>query len=169
MQGLIRLILLALTALHLWPAAFAQPPSDFRMTVISEPIHMADNIDQLRLDINAQGAVDLHVFRDGSGKIWPDQTVSLSDANMATLFAAITENEFFGLDDVYGDQEVFGGDKAIIVITANGRTKEVITVNIKVTDFDDIIRTLNELLPADRKVYYNALSPYASDYKEVKR
>ena len=111
----------------------------------------------------------MHVFRDGSGKIWPDQEVSLSPDQLTALYAEITENRFFELEDVYGDKEVFGGDKAIIVVTAGGTTKEVITVNMKVIDFDDIVRKLNEYLPEDRKVYYNALSPYARSYKEVQR
>jgi len=147
----------------------AAPPGDFTMTVVSEPVHLPEEIEKLRVDVKANGEVILHAHRDGAEVEHPRRTLRLNSAAMDAIYAEIEANEFFGLEEFYGDRRVEGGDRASILITANGQRKEVITVNIKVTDFDDIVRKLNEYLPEGRKIYYNALSKYADDYLEVKR
>ncbi len=147
----------------------AAPPDDFTMTVVSEPVHLPEEIEKLRVDVKANGEVILHAFRDGAGVEHPRRTLRLNRAAMDAIYAEIEANKFFDLKEFYGDERVAGGDRVSILITANGRRKEVITVNIKVTDFDDIVRKLNEYLPEGRKIYYNALSKYADDYLEVKR
>lgn len=151
------------------PRVDAQVPPDFRMTVISEPIHMAEDDEQMRAEIYPDGLTVLRPYRNGAGTLRPERSLTLTPMQMEALAGAVEAHRFFELDDVYGDRAVAGGDKAILVVTANGATKEVITVNIKVTDFDDIVRLLNTFLPDDRKIKYNAISPYAGDYQEIQR
>lgn len=150
-------------------ASIAAPPSDFSMTVISEPLHLAEPEERLRVDLDARGRVKLHAFRDGAGTVYPKRDLQISVAAVDAVYAEITSSQFFDLEQVYGDERVAGGDKAYLIVSANGRQKEVITVNIKVTDFDNIVRKLNEYLPNDRKVFYNAISKYVDGYREVQR
>jgi len=163
-------VFLALTlSLSAIGKAQAAPPGDFVMSVISEPVHLPEEIEKLRVDLKADGEVVLHAHRDGSEVDHPKQTLRLDQAALDSIYAKIEASQFFALDEFYGDERVYGGDKATIIVTANGRRKEVIALNIKVTDFDDIVGKLNEYLPDDRQIYYNALSKYADNYREVQR
>ncbi len=147
----------------------AEAPRDFEMVIISEPVHLPEEIEQMRVDISANGEVTLHAYRNGAGEEFARQTMRLNNDALNAINDAIEENQFFGLDEFYGDKRIAGGDRASIFIRSNGREKEVVTLNIKVTDFDNIVRTLNEYLPMDRKIYYNAISRHADDYREVSR
>lgn len=149
-------------------------PEDFEVVYTSSPALVGEDIDIESLTITAGGAVVL------SPKVWyagqipnyireelPELSLQLAPEALSTIFNAITENDFFTLNESYTDPNIMDGDWAELTITAGGRTHTVRTRNIKVNAFDRITITINGQLPEQRGLKYNAIN--GADYEEVER
>lgn len=149
-------------------------PEDFEVIFTSSPALVAEDIDVESLKITAGGEVVL------SPKVWvagqfpnstredlPEMTLQLTPEALSGIFAAINENEFFSLKANYNDPNILDGDWAELTITSGGQTHTVRTRNIKVAAFDRITVTINDTLPIERRLKYNAIN--GADYEEVER
>jgi hypothetical protein len=80
----------------------------------------------------------------------------LTEGEMDQIWNKIINNGFFDLDETYANPAV-DGTFANMTITANGETHSVETDNIDLFEFDDIIRTINQLTPGKNDLFYNAV------------
>jgi len=149
-------------------------PDDFEVVYISSPALVVQDIDRETLTISANGKVSLSkvarytgTFPDFVREELPEQTITISSGALDQIYAAITENDFFGLEARYNDPAIIDGDWAELRVTANGQSHTVRTRNIKVRAFDRITMTINGVLPEQRRLLYNAIN--GADYEEVER
>ena len=156
------------------PAQPANVPEDFEVVFTSSPALVGEDIDIESLKITAGGTVVL------SPKVWyagqipdytreelPELSLELAPEALSAIFNAITENDFFTLNENYNDPNIMDGDWAELTITAGGQTHTVRTRNINVDAFDRITVTINDQLPEERRLLYNAIN--GADYEEVER
>lgn len=155
----------------------AQPanvPEDFEVVFTSSPALVSQDIDIETLTINSAGEVVL------SPKVWfagqipdytreefPEMTLQLNPEALAGILKAINENDFFSLDEIYNNPNIIDGDWAELTITAGGQTHTVRTRNIGVNAFDRITVTINDQLPEERRLLYNAIN--GAGYEEIER
>ena len=158
-------LLLLLLAVPTW-AQQSAVPADLEIVLASAPRGSADGEGAEAVEILSSGAVVFSAKETGDGPL-PREEAVLSAAAMAQIWAAIEQQGFFELNDTYADPEVSGGDVAALHVTANGASHGVMTVNIGVDAFDAIVEAINEHLPDERQVIYNAL--YVEGYKRVAR
>lgn len=155
--------------------AWAQDiPDDFEVVFTSSPALVSEDIDIETLTINSAGEVVLSPKVYYAGQIpnytreeLPEMTLQLNPEALSAIFAAINENDFFTLKESYNDPGIMDGDWAELTITAGGVTHRVRTRNIKVNAFDRITVTINDTLPVERRLKYNAIN--GADYEEVER
>jgi hypothetical protein len=80
----------------------------------------------------------------------------LIESEMDQIWNKIISNGFFDLDETYTFPAT-DGTFANMTVTANGETHSVETDNIDLFEFDDIIRTINQLTPGKNDLFYNAV------------
>jgi len=141
-------------------------PADLEIILASSPRSSPDGEGAEAVEILASGAVVFSTKETADG-ILPLEEAVLPPQAIAQIWAAIQEQRFFDLDDTYTDPEVSGGDQATLYVTANGVAHGVTTVNIGVDAFDAIVWAINDHLPDERQVIYNAL--HVEGYKRVAR
>lgn len=164
------LALVGLVIVALWtvaPAAWAEDiPADFKLRLVSAP--RAPDLDLpnewVEIDAGGKAYMSRMAARDG---ILPEATIRLEPAAVQRIYDRVLEERFFELEPVYQDPDVQGGDMAEITVTANGRTHQVRTINIKVHAFDRITIFVDRELPIARRIQYNAL--HVPQYKAVDR
>ncbi len=76
-----------------------------------------------------------------------DTTFALNSSNVARLWQTIQDNNYFSLDSSYIADSLYGGSIALITVTANGITKQVFLSNAAQQSVQNIIDTVNSLLP----------------------
>lgn len=95
------------------------------------------------------------------------QEFDLDASAMTKIYETIKQQRFFDLKPEYKDPEVMGGNYVEMAIMAEGKKHRVMTVNIKVDAFDNIVREINSHTPKEAAILYNAL--LVDDYKRVER
>lgn len=84
---------------------------------------------------------------------------TLSQAQMNQLWQSIQANNFFSLDPEYTRPDMSGRNFARLAITANGQTHQVITRNIPLAAFDNIIEAINNLTPGSNDLLHDTAEP----------
>jgi hypothetical protein len=157
-------------ALMVSTSALAQTiavPPDFSLRLVSAsrgPPQSPPDVEWV--EIKASGETTFSEMESRSGRL-PTASIKLSPAAVAQIYQAVVAERFFDLQPDYVNTGVIDGDQAEMTVTANGRTKTVKTINIRVNAFDRITRVINSVLPEDRRIAYNALSDGA--YQAVER
>jgi hypothetical protein len=85
--------------------------------------------------------------------------LSLTGAQVDTVWAAIQAQDFFNLAPAHLDSLTADGTFAVLTVTANADTHTVMTQNRPVAAFDAIMVTINSVLPAAFRLVYNAIAP----------
>ena len=150
--------------------ASAQPvgvPQDFSIRLESSArVPGQTPPDVQSVEIKSDGQTILSQVHRGDKNL-PVLTITIPDVAVRRIFQAINDQRFFDLKETYTDDEIRGGDRAQITVTAGGKARTVNTVNIRVNAFDAIAKAVNAELPADRRIRYNALTE--DSYKAVDR
>jgi len=141
-------------------------PADLEIVLASSPRGSVDGEGAEAVEISATGAVVFSARETAAGTLPMAESVLPADA-VAAIWAVIERERFFELEDTYQDAEVSGGDLAALLVTANGVTHGVMTINIGVDAFDAVVEAINQHLPDDRQVIYNAL--HVEGYTRVER
>lgn len=159
---------LVITALWMVaPAAWADDvPADFKLRLVSAPRVPDPGLPNEWVEIDASGRTYMSRMEARDG-ILPEATITLEPSAVQRIYDRVRQERFFELEPVYEDSDVQGGDMAQMVVTANGRTHEVRTINIKVHAFDRITIFVDRELPIERRIQYNAL--HVPQYKAVER
>jgi hypothetical protein len=145
----------------------ATVPSDFRVRLVSSPLIPSPSDTPESVEIAASGQTaysEMHV----RGQLLPAARATLPRAAVARIYKTIRDENFFGLQPLYRDDQVADGDRAEMTVTAGGRTYNVRSVNMRVGAFDRIANAIDRELPPERRVKYNALRPNI-DYGSVER
>lgn len=113
-------------------------PDDFDVILSSSAFHAEWGSESYH--IHGNGTVVYHFKRD----FCEEDTISfvLPDEELLLIYQSIVENDFFELEKEYANPEVRDGGVAILKITANNRTHEVMNVNADVPNFDHIATTI---------------------------
>jgi len=148
------------------PAMSQSVPDDFSFELSSAPRMPGYPLGPEYINMAADGSADLSVM-DAEGGALPATTVKISAEGRARIYAAITENDFFGLDKTYESPAVRDGDYALLKVTIDGSTHIVRTINMRVNAFDRIVIIINREVPLERRIIYNAL--HVEEYLEVER
>ncbi len=148
------------------PAMSQSVPDDFAVELSSNVNQPGYPYPAEMVSISPSGAVQYSQMEREDGML-PEATSEISGDARASIYTAIMENDFFNLDAQYRSPAIIDGDYAQLTITANGVTHSVRTVNMRVNDFDDIVKAVNRQLPKERWIIYNAL--YVDEYDEVDR
>jgi hypothetical protein len=146
--------------------AQAAPP-DFAISLESAsrvPGRTPADAQTVRISANGQAMLS-EVNRGGSSL--PASTITLPQGAVGRIYKTVMDQRFFDLNDRYRDEQVMGGDRATMTVTAGGKTRTVDTVNIRVGAFDTIARAINNELPPERRIRYNALT--VDRYKSIDR
>ncbi len=147
-------------------AAIAAAPDDFKIVLSTSPRAPSDPFGRQTVEIKSDGSVWLSSVKTSHGDS-PERKIKIKKAAVDRIWTAVEERDFFNLKPEYRDEEIRGGDFAAITVWANGNKHQVKTVNIRVTDFDFVTIAINEELPKDRVVVYNAL--FILEYTAVQR
>lgn len=148
------------------PAAQSQVPSDLEIVLASSARPAVEGGDAELVQIVASGAVLFSAKAVEQGTL-PEEQGTLPAEAIAAIWSTIEQQRFFELQEVYVDPDIADGDMAALEITANGTTHAVVTINIGVDAFDAIVEAINERLPEERQVIYNAL--HVEGYKRLAR
>ena len=147
------LILLLLCLVLLVGSTFAQnPPADFNLQATTAGTRPWSDMEIA--NINAGGQVEF-IMTKGS----PPQTITDTSYNINTykvwqLWQTLQDYYFFSLDSNLIDTAIKGGSLAIITLTANGKTKQIVMRDSIEYDIQGIIDSINTVLPANYKLSY---------------
>jgi hypothetical protein len=164
--GILLVLACALVMFGAGVEVYAQAvPPDFAISLESAarmPGRTPPDVQTVQISTNGQAV--LSEVNRGSSSL-PATTITLPRGAVGRIYKAVVDQRFFDLKDRYRDEDVTGGDRATMTVRAGGRTRTVDTVNIRVGAFDAIARAINDELPAERRIRYNALT--VDSYKSV--
>ncbi len=142
-------------------------PADFRVRLVSSPLSPSpfDPPEWVEIAASGQTSYSAMSFRDQQ---LPAATANLPREAVSRIYKAVQDERFFDLQPLYRDDKVRDGDQAEMTVTAAGRTYKVRTVNLRVGAFDRVASAIDNELPPERRVRYNALRPEAN-YRNIER
>ncbi|MFH1855941.1 MAG: hypothetical protein ABH836_01775 [Candidatus Omnitrophota bacterium] len=160
-------ILLFALILFLSETAFAEnnngiylgnAPADFEITAVAGGVSPAEPLYKIELDPAGKGLY-FYIPSDkrASGEFIKTNEFMLDKLVLDMIYAAIVENDFFKLNKEYIAKDTLDGSFAELTVTANNKTHTVRTQNTAQEDFDNIIMTINLVVPDDNKIIYNEL------------
>ncbi|MGD8780558.1 MAG: T9SS type A sorting domain-containing protein [Ignavibacteria bacterium] len=83
-----------------------------------------------------------------------EKDFTLSASELDQIWQSIQNNDFFNLATDYSDSLVTGTTFARLTVRANGITHEVRTQNVTLSEFDNIILTINNVTPSTYNLVY---------------
>jgi hypothetical protein len=134
-------------------------PADFKIKADSGGL--SPFTDNTGLSIESDGQCVFWRYLPGAaGQPLKEEThFTLSSAQLDQIWTAIQDNDFFSLSQNYSNPAIHDGSFAHLIVQANGCTNEVITKNIPVLNFDNIIAVINAQTPATNDLEYSVFEP----------
>ena len=132
-------------------------PTDF--TVHAQAGSVSPDYNLYVFDLAADGTGTYCVVppaNRGTGDCGTVTAVSFSPDQVSAVYSAVQAGNFFSLPASHIGNAV-DGTFAELTITAQGNTHKVLTQNLALTAFDDIMLALNAALPSGSKVVYNEI------------
>ncbi len=133
-------------------------PEDFRVVAMAGGVHPKYAL--YKADIDSKGDVIYYEMPEEErrkGSFVEVRRFGLEEEALRSIFAAVRENDFFMLKDAYTAENILDGSLARLTVTENGRTHAVMTRNVSVERFDNIMMAINIALPDGSKVLYNEI------------
>lgn len=164
-----RIALLAITLLYAFAAdtVTAQVPGDFMLIANAGGGENWDDYSGLRIDAQGNAVFTIYESRYiGSAQI-SKLNFQLTSEQMNDLWTVLNDNTYFSLNSAYANDSLVGRSFARLAVTANGSTKNVISRNIAVVQFDNIISRINEITPENAKLIYDISDPEVIVPKEL--
>ena len=133
-------------------------PKDFQVTLVSAG-----------LGINRTERDSVTISADGQCRFWSGSNVAGDDSTkrekdfkikksaVSRIYQAIESHRFSELDSEYRDSGIRDGDMAELTVRMNGTSKTVRAFNASVDDLNAIARAINDEIPDEFKISYNAL------------
>jgi serine protease inhibitor len=122
--------------------------------------------DNYVLMIQADGKCDFNYNYSGGSdsgkKPSRKEKFTIEPADIKFLWKVISENKFFELDEKY-DSGALDGSAGMLDITANGKTRQVETVNINVKRFDMICLAIKKVSPEKYRFNHGSISGMSYD------
>jgi hypothetical protein len=147
------LILTILSSIILCSNSFSQNiPSDFKFEATTAGT--APWSDMEVVNILANGQVEFTMTQNSPPQIIIDTTFNLDSAGIQGVWQTLQMYSFFSLDTSYIDSSVKDGSIALLNLTANGNTKQILARDSTVYEIQGIIDSVNSILPAKYKLNY---------------
>ena len=133
-------------------------PNDFELTGIAGGIAPWTKL--FKLEINSNGETKYYwMYPEDRGNIkWTLKNEFIrSSIQMDEIWDEMEDNDFFNLNSLYEKPNTHDGTYAQLDITGNGQSNKARTVNIAVSNFDAIVKKINDITPGSSDLFYNAL------------
>jgi len=136
-------------------------PNDFQITLASAGlgIHRAER-DSVTISTNGKSRFWSGSNIAGDNRIKKEKKFRVSKDAVRRIYSAVKTHQFFKLDSEYRDASIHDGDLAELTVKRSKSSKMVRTVNIPVNNFDEIARAINQEMPKEFRIHYNALSGF---------
>ena len=142
------------------PAVSNSAPIDFYVSASAGAVHPDEEARGVLIDSTGAGTFCLVEAQDrDTGNCTSSSLLALTPAELDTIWAAVVANDFFNLATTALNDTTSGGTWAELLITGNGQTYFVVTQNMAVTGFDNIMIALNSVLPPGKQILYNEILP----------
>lgn len=138
------------------------PANDFQVTLVSAGLGIY-RFERESVTISANGSGEYlsgsNIADDNSIK--KQETFTLTRSAISRIHQAIEKHQFNALKAEYRrNRKVHDGDLAEITVRQNGKSKTVRTYNKAIDDFDAIARLINNELPEEFRIMYNAIREF---------
>jgi len=159
------LYFLLLTLLTAAPSARAQDssskhPDDFHITALFGGVAPWEPIERLAINSKGEGVLskaDPEEKMEGRLEFVEQKRFQIAGDALDAIYAAVMQNDFFGLNESYRDDEVLDGSFAELTIAAGQKTRRVRTQNIAIDRFDNVVRAINAATQEDNDIIYNEI------------
>ena len=142
------------------PANSMSTPIDFYLSASAGAVHPDEEARGVLIDSTGAGTFCLVEANDrDTGDCTSSSLLALTPAELDTIWTAVVANDFFNLASTALNDTTSGGNWAELLISGNGQTYFVVTQNMAVTGFDNIMIALNSVLPPDKQILYNEILP----------
>ncbi len=142
-------------------------PDDFELDAYCGGYAPWEDFYRIQIDSEGHGTYSIEYADDrDTGYFTEIDQFDLNQNELNQLWEEIVNNDFFNLNEVYSESDLFpgqdieisGGTLANIFIIGNGIEHMVETRHIGVPDFDNIMFAINSVTPSDYDLYYNGLN-----------
>ncbi len=132
-----------------------QVPADLEIIAAAGGIEPAMENHYVRILANGQGEYARYLADAVGQPNLVSNNFMLEATALASLWQAIQSNDFFGLNPLYTTPDSLRRSYARLIIHANGTTHEVITRDIAVERFDNIMAAINQATPPENDLIYD--------------
>lgn len=136
---------------------FSQP-SDLLIIASAGGEEPSSTIRTINISSNGEGSYGSSIPLQFTQPPLEEINFTLTQSQLQQIWQVIQNNDFFNLSGEYSNPEIYSRTFVRLGIRANGQTHEVITKNIAVEQFDNIILTINDATPGDADLAYD-ISP----------
>jgi len=138
--------------------AFCQP-SDLLISATAGGEEPTSIIRTINISANGEGLYGSYIPLQFTQPPLEEINFALTQSQLQQIWQAIQNNNFFNLSGEYSNPGVYSRTFARLKIRANGQTHEVVTRNIAVSQFDNIISALNNATPGNADLIYDTSDP----------
>ncbi len=141
-------------------------PDDFELDAYCGGFSLWTEVYRVQIDSSGHGVYSIlyPADRDTASFTEIDQ-FDLTQSALNQLWNEIVSNDFFSLNEVYSESDIFpdsdiqisGGTFANIMVVGDGLKHMVETRHVGVPQFDNIMLAINSITPGDYNLYYNGL------------
>lgn len=142
------LIINVLSATFTTPVHAQAVPADLLILGSAGGAEPWEEISSLRIAADGSGSFARYASSAIGAPVLETQTFSLSQAQLMQIWQAIQTNNFFNLTS-QSHSSIIGRTFARLTVRANSVTHQVITKNIAVAQFDNIVSAINNATPAN--------------------
>lgn len=143
-----------------------EPPNDFNLDAYCGGYAFWEDLYRVQIDSEGNGVYSIGYSEDRENAEYTEiDQFTLDQSEMNFLWDEIVNNDFFNLNEIYSESDIFpdtdieisGGTFANIIVIGNGQEHMVETRHIGVPQFDNIMTAINTVTPGENDLFYNGL------------
>ena len=127
-------------------------PFDFKITGTTSELNPGSVSESITIIFDGQ--TEFVKIQSYPHQILVDTLFSMDTSEVEQIWQVLQDNDFFSLNDIYKDDSLQDGLKAVLTVTANGTTKRVIIKNTNQQEILNIINSINSNVPSDFNLNY---------------
>ncbi len=160
-------IILLVFSLSLFYLSSAQTPANLEIIATSGGLVPGSEASVVHIQSDGSGTYTRYLPDDPAADPLANQTFTLTSQQLLDIYNAIQNNNFFSLDNEYTDTLITDRTYANLQVIADANNHSVWTQNIAVTEFDNIMMTINAATAPEFNIEYDISVPDEIDQVDI--